>query len=211
MLLLTLFPQPVLSILHYVYLILWDAAKMQPSEFLKVKVAQSCPTLCDPMDYIVHGILQARILEWVNFPFSRGSSQTRDRTQVSCIAGRVFTSEPQGKTKNTGVGSLSLLQQIFPTQESNKVTWIAGRFFTNWASVTPFPSICFCLITALLLFCLSCQHLHRSCPQVPSLLRANGVLFHLFHMASNTMPYTEWICEAGCQEGSRKVPWKCAL
>ena len=120
MLLLTLFPQPVLSILHYLYLILWDTAKMQPSEFLKVKVAQSCLTLCDPMDYIVHRILQARILEWVNFPFSRGSSQTRDRTQVSCIAGRFFTSEPQGKPKNTGVGSLSLLQQIFPTQESNQ-------------------------------------------------------------------------------------------
>ena len=43
-----------------------------------VKVAHSCPTLCDPMDYTVHGILQARILEWVAFPFSRGSSQPRD-------------------------------------------------------------------------------------------------------------------------------------
>ena len=52
----------------------------------KVKVAQLCPTLCDPMDCIVHGILQARILEWAAFPFSRGSSQPRDRTQVSCIA-----------------------------------------------------------------------------------------------------------------------------
>ena len=45
-----------------------------------------------PMDYIVHGILQARILEWVAFPFSGGSSQPRDRTQVSCFAGRFFTS-----------------------------------------------------------------------------------------------------------------------
>ena len=44
----------------------------------KVKVIQSCPTLCDPMDSTVHGILQARILEWVAFPFSRGSSQPRD-------------------------------------------------------------------------------------------------------------------------------------
>ena len=59
---------------------------------VKVKVAQSCPTLCDPMDYAVHGILQARILEWVNVPFSRGSSQPRDQTQVSCIAGGFFTS-----------------------------------------------------------------------------------------------------------------------
>ena len=59
---------------------------------VKVKVAQFCPTLCDPMDYSVHGILQARILEWVAFPFSRGSSQPRDQTQVSCITGRFFTS-----------------------------------------------------------------------------------------------------------------------
>ena len=46
----------------------------------------------DPMDYIVHGILQARILEWVAFPFSRGSAQSRDQTQVSHIAGGFFTS-----------------------------------------------------------------------------------------------------------------------
>ena len=59
---------------------------------LKVKVALSCPTLCDPVDYTVRGILQARILEWVAFPFSRGSSQPRDQTQVSRIAGRFFTS-----------------------------------------------------------------------------------------------------------------------
>ena len=58
----------------------------------KVKVAQSFPTLCDPMDYTVHGILQARILEWVAFPFSRRSSQPRYRTQVSHIAGGFFTS-----------------------------------------------------------------------------------------------------------------------
>ena len=57
----------------------------------EVKVAQLCPTLCDPMDYIVHGTLQARILEWVAFPFSRGSSQPRDRTQVSLTAGGFFT------------------------------------------------------------------------------------------------------------------------
>ena len=56
----------------------------------EVKVNQSCPTLCDPMDYTVHGILQARILEWIAFPFSRGSSQPRDWIQVSHIAGRFF-------------------------------------------------------------------------------------------------------------------------
>ena len=57
-----------------------------------VKVTQSCPTPCDPMNCVVHGIFQARILEWVTFPFSRGSSQRRDLTQVSHTAGGFFTS-----------------------------------------------------------------------------------------------------------------------
>ena len=56
---------------------------------MKVKFAQLCPTLCDPTDYMLHGILQARILEWVAVPFSRESSQPRDRTQVSRIAGGI--------------------------------------------------------------------------------------------------------------------------
>ena len=63
--------------------IIWD---------VRVKVVQLCLNLCDPMDYRVHGILQARTLEWVAFPFSRGSSQPRDGTQVSRIVGRFFTS-----------------------------------------------------------------------------------------------------------------------
>ena len=63
---------------------------------VKVLVAQSCLTLCDPMDCSwpgpsVHGILQARILEWAAMPSSRGSSHLRDRTQVSHIAGGFFT------------------------------------------------------------------------------------------------------------------------
>ena len=73
--------------------------------------------------YTVHGNLQARILEWAAVPFSKGSSQPRDRTQVSHIApasqADSLPAEPQGKPKNTGVGSLSLLHGIFPTQESN--------------------------------------------------------------------------------------------
>ena len=63
---------------------------------MKVLVIQSCPALCDPMDCslpgsFVHGILQARILEWVAIPFFRISSQPRDRAQVFCFAGRFFT------------------------------------------------------------------------------------------------------------------------
>ena len=63
---------------------------------LSVLVAQSCPTLCNPMDCSqpassVHEILQARILKWVAIPFSRGSSQPKDPAWVSCIVGRFFT------------------------------------------------------------------------------------------------------------------------
>ena len=76
-----------------------------PSSWLKTKgvnvlgwlcsVAQSCPSLCDPMDRSppgssVHGILQARILEWVAIPFSRGSSQPRDLTHVSCVGRQIL-------------------------------------------------------------------------------------------------------------------------
>ena len=64
---------------------------MYGCEKVKVKAAQLCPTLWDPMDYTVHGILQARPLEWVVFPFSMGSSQPMDQTQISCIAGRFIT------------------------------------------------------------------------------------------------------------------------
>ena len=63
-----------------------------PGFSVKVKVTQSCPTLCDPMGKAVHWILQGRRLEWVAFSFSRGSSQPRDWTQVSHIAGGFFTS-----------------------------------------------------------------------------------------------------------------------
>ena len=68
----------------------------------RCEVAQSCLTVCDPMNYSlsrssIHGIFQARVLEWVAISFSRGSSWTRDRTQVSCTAGRFFTNEPAGK------------------------------------------------------------------------------------------------------------------
>ena len=58
----------------------WKSIRQREVITHDVKVAQSCPTLCDPMEYTVHGILQARILECVAFPFSRGSSQPTDQT-----------------------------------------------------------------------------------------------------------------------------------
>ena len=95
---------------------------------------QSCPILCDPMDCSspgssVHGDSPARVLQWVAIPFSRGSSQPRDWTQVSCIAADSLPSEPPGKHKNTGVDSLSLLQGTFPTQESNQGLQDCRRIF----------------------------------------------------------------------------------
>ena len=68
----------------------WLPLKPTPHES-EAKDVQSCPILCHPMDYIVHGILQARILECLVFPFSSGSSQTRNRTGVSYMAGGFFT------------------------------------------------------------------------------------------------------------------------
>ena len=73
-----------------------------PKHVLPCASSQVCPALCDPVDCSrpgpsVRGILQARMLEWVAMPSSRGSSRPRERTQVSCIAGGFFTPEPQAK------------------------------------------------------------------------------------------------------------------
>ena len=78
---------------------------------MKVLVTQLCLTLCDPMDCSlpsssVHGILQAKILEWVAIPFSRGSSLPRDQTRVSCTAGRFFTIRATRKVSKTIRGQI---------------------------------------------------------------------------------------------------------
>ena len=111
-----------------------------------MKVIQSCLTPCDPMDYAVYGILQTRILEWVDFPFSRDSSQPQDRTQISHTAGNSLAAEPQGKPKNTGVGNLSLLQWLFPPPSNRtRLPCIAARFFTNGAiREAPYVNSFFC-------------------------------------------------------------------
>ena len=92
-----------------------------------------------------------RILEWVPYHFSRGSSQFRDWTQVSHIADGFFTiwatREAQGKLP-TGVGSLSLLQGTTHPRNHTGVSCIAGRFFTSWATreaLKPEEAL-FCLI-----------------------------------------------------------------
>ena len=68
----------------------WNVRSMNQGKLEVVK--QEMARVNVDMDYTVHGILQARILEWVAFPCSRGSSQPKDQTQVSCTAGGFFTS-----------------------------------------------------------------------------------------------------------------------
>ena len=71
------------------------------------------------MDSTVHGILQARILEWVVVPFSRGSSNPGIKPRSPALQVDSLPAEPPGKPKNNGVDSLSLPQGIFQTQKSN--------------------------------------------------------------------------------------------
>ena len=103
-----------------------------------VKVIQLCPTLYNLMDYTTHGILQARILEWVAFPFSRGSSQPRDRTQVSHIAGRFFINVDHDKLwkilKQRGIPDhlTCLLQNLYAGQEATVRT---GYGATDWFQI----------------------------------------------------------------------------
>ena len=97
------------------------------------------------MDYTVHGILQARILEWVAVPFSRGSSNPGIEPRPPALWMDSLPLEPQGKPKNTGVDSLSILQQIFSTQELNwgllhcrRILYQLGNFFLlkyNWCLI----------------------------------------------------------------------------
>ena len=100
---------------------------------VNMQVAQSCPTLCDPMDYTVHGILQARILEWVAYPFSKGSSQPRDRTQVSHTAVWIFNLSHQGSPRTQEWVAYSFSSRSSWPRNWTRVFCIAGGFFTNWA------------------------------------------------------------------------------
>ena len=117
-------------------MLLWSKVKEKT-----VKMAQSCPTLCDPMDYTVRRILQTKILEWVAFPYSRGSSQPRDRTQGSLALQVASSAEQQGKPKNNGAGtdlpdlgiepgSPALQVDSLPSELSGKP--IVEQTVTNW-------------------------------------------------------------------------------
>ena len=110
------------------YSTLWPHMKV------KVKVTQSCPVLCDPMTYTVHGILQARILEWVAFPFSRGFF-TNHGSNLGLPHCRWILYQLSHK------GSPRIMEWVAYTFSSRSswprnrraISWIAGGFFTNWA------------------------------------------------------------------------------
>ena len=95
------------------------------------QLLQSCPILCDPVDYSppgssVHGVSQARILEWVAISFSRGFSEPRDWTRVSCIAGRfLYCLSHQGVATRlkSGAPESSVMMEPFCTLSVVVVTW----------------------------------------------------------------------------------------
>ena len=91
----------------------------------------SCVWLCDPMDCSppgssVHGILQARTLEWTAMPSSRGSSQPRDQTCISCIAGKFFTNESPGKPRERQCATLI-----------KQHSWRQGEPMTSFSPASP--------------------------------------------------------------------------
>ena len=99
----------------------------------EVKVAQSCPTLCDPMDYIFHGILQARILEWITFPFSRDLSNPAIKPRSPTLQADSLLESHKGSP-----GILEWIAYPFYRGSSQPRNWtrvscVAGAFFTNWA------------------------------------------------------------------------------
>ena len=102
--------------------------------YSEVKFVQSCPTLCNPMAYTVHRFLQARILESVAFPFSRASSESRDQTQVSRIAGRFFTSWVTRESQEYWSVAYPFSSRSSQPRNWTGVSCTAGRFFTSGAT-----------------------------------------------------------------------------
>ena len=129
-----------------------------------VLVAQSCPTLCDPTDHSlpgssVHGILQARVLEWVVMPSSRGSSLLRNETWVSRIAGRFFT-----------------LSTSPPPHYSLQLSFICrseGDKFDQWLS------------SCALLMSVSCGGIYEGILVLQPLFQAEIVVFYLLFIVKH--------------------------
>ena len=103
---------------------------------MRAKSLQSCPTLCDPMDHSppgssVHGILQVRILQGVAVPSFRGPSRPRDRTRISCVAGRFFSTELLGKAPPPQEPALTFFKQRFCHTPHIRSQYTAGVLATR--------------------------------------------------------------------------------
>ena len=111
---------------------------------VKVLVAQSCPPLCNPMDCTlpgssVHGISQARILEWTAISFSRGSSPPRDRTWVSYIAGRFFS---VWATREAPYIWKVKVKLYFLIKKKKSITFEIWDFDINFSCSCTLPIVC---------------------------------------------------------------------
>ena len=153
---------------------------------VKVKVTQSCLTLRDPMDYTGHGILQARILEWVAFPFSRWSSQPRDWTQVSHTAGRF--------SANWAMREANLLYKYrLMHTEAQSFLWFPYNHFTLTYGVIPpaLLNLWWCIIQSVphLLLCFKPTKMTWSSQQSgwPSAREANFYYSLLIHNKALTL------------------------
>ena len=114
-----------------VYIYIYISFCCMKENKVKVKVVQSCLILCNPMDYTVHGILQARILEWVAFPFSRGS---RDRTQGSnpglLPCRRIFYQlSHKGSSRILEWVAYPFFRGTSQSRNRTRVSCVTGRFF----------------------------------------------------------------------------------
>ena len=102
----------------------------------KVKVAQSCPILCHPIDYAVHGILQATVLGWIAFPFSRGSSQPKDQTQISHSGGRFFTVWATESESEVAQSCLNLCDPVDCSLPGFSVHGILQARILEWVTIS---------------------------------------------------------------------------
>ena len=101
---------------------------------MKVKVTQSCPTFCDLMEYTVHGILQARILEWVAILFSRGIFQTQGlNSGLLHYRWILYQLSHKGNPRLLGWVAYHFSSRSSQPRNWTGISCIAGRFFTNWA------------------------------------------------------------------------------
>ena len=148
---------------------------------VKSEVAQSCPTLCDPMDCSlpgssIHGIFQARVLEWVAISFSRGSSRPKDRTRVSRIVGRCFVI---WATREIHPGRLVTLKNILLIKAETKIS-------LNFENVWPSE--------------------HSNCFDISDCAE-NGALLHYWGLRVNFLENTLWK-ESICKKMEHDKWWQ---